>query len=300
MKRLLVLLLISMFIMTAGVPAQEPPPYYELDPKPYDPAVDVNMDMFMSHWKDSSPRKEFGSLILRDIFTKHQGEDPLKPHARGAVLNVLKQYAYGTLLAGSSTTPTILKGEQRVFYIISGEGEISAGGETADVYKYTAVLIPEGLEFTIKNTWDTPLTMIVIGEYVPKGFTPRKKMAVRYENEIPISGTTGHWVNINKILFRKNHGLATIIGISPVWLDPMTMAQPHASMGLGTDVLWVALEGDIYSLVGKTLRRLTPGSAYKNPSDGRVYHTNINVTDEPIKLLWVRSVSLEEFKGIMR
>lgn len=300
MKGLLVLSLLFIFFATVSAHAQEPPPYYELDPKPYNPEVDVNMDMFMSHWKESSPRKEFGSLIIRDIFTKHQGVDPLKPHARGAVLNVLNEYAYGTLLAGSSTTPTILEGEQRVFYIIGGEGEITAGDETAEIYKYTAVLVPEGLEFSIRNTWEEPLAMIIIGETVPEGFTPLKEMKVRYENEIPIGSTTGHWVNINKPLFGRNQGLATIIGISPVWLDPMTMAQPHASMGLGTDVLWVALEGDIYSLVGKKLRRLEPGSAYKNPSDGRVYHTNINVTEMPIKLLWVRSISLEEFKEMIQ
>ena len=272
------------------VPAQEQNQYYQLDPKPYDPSVDVNMDMFMSHWNESHPRYAYGSLVIRDIFTKNTSDDPLKPHARGAVLNVFTEYAYATLALRTSTTPSTLKGEQKIFYFIGGEGTISAGKKTADVYAYVGVLIPEGLEFTIVNTGAEPLTMILIGEPVPGGFKPRKDMLVRDENKLPITGTTGHWVNINKLLFNRDDGLATIVGISPVWLDPLTMAQPHASRGLGTDVLWIALEGDIYSLIGKKLRHLTPGTAYKNPSDGKVYHTNINVTDEQIKLLWVRSI----------
>ena len=31
--------------------------------------------------------------------------------------------------------------------------------------------------------------------------------------------------------------------------------------------------------------------AFDNPSDEKVYHANINVTDKQIKLLWVRSLA---------
>ena len=295
-KKTVVLVCFLVFSISLFAPAQEKGPYYELDPKPYDPSVDVNMDMFMSHWKESHPRYAYGSLVIRDIFTKNISKDPLKPHARGAVLNVLKEYAYGTLAPKTSTIPSTLKGEQKIFYFIGGEGTITAGGNTAGVYVYVAALIPEGLEFTIANTGTEPLNMILIGENIPEGFKSRKDMLVRDENALPITGTTGHWVNINKRLFNRDDGLATIIGVSPVWLDPLTMAQPHASLGLGTDVLWVALEGDIYTLLGKKLRHLTPGTAFKNPSDGKVYHANINVTDKPIKLLWVRSIAPEDMK----
>jgi len=296
-KRVLCTAAVLLAISVTGHAQQEQPPYYQLDPKPYDPAVDVDTDMFMADWHKSQPRAEHGSLIVRDIFTKHRGDDPLKPHAPGAVLNVLTEYAHATLAPQSSTTPSTLLGEQKVFYFIGGRGTVRAGGDTAPVHAYVAVLIPEGLEFTISNTGSDDLNMIVIGEPTYEGFEPLKSMVVRDENALPVSGTTGHWVNINKSLFGRNQGLAAIIGMSPVWLDPLTMAQPHASMGLGTDVLWVALEGDIYSLFGKKLYRLKPGMAYKNPSDGRVYHANINVTDKQIKMLWVRSVAPADFPG---
>ena len=84
--------------------------------------------------------------------------------------------------------------------------------------------------------------------------------------------------------------------MSPVWLDPVTMAQPHASRGLGSDVLWLALEGSIYTLFGKRLYHLRPGMAFKNPSDDKVYHSNINVNDTQIKLLWTRTIAPDKLR----
>ncbi|MBN1290711.1 MAG: cupin domain-containing protein [Candidatus Latescibacteria bacterium] len=296
--RKFVISFIIIYAFFTSVFAQDNSQYFQLDPKPYDPAVDVDTDMFISDWHNSLPRSEHGNLIVRDIFTRHKGDDPLKPVEPGAVLNVLTEYAYATLDASYSTTPSKLIGEQKIFYVLEGSGTVTAGMKTEKVFPNVTVLIPEGLEFTVKNTGDTQLTMLIIGEPTYEGFTPLIEMIVKDENKIPISSTTGHWININKILFRRGEGLATIIGISPVWLDPVTMAQPHASRGLGTDVLWYAIEGDIFTLFGKKLYHLKPGMAFKNPSDGKVYHANINVTDKQIKLLWVRTVSPEEFKKL--
>ena len=43
---------------------------------------------------------------------------------------------------------------------------------------------------------DTPLMMYIVVEPIPGDFKPRKTMLVRYENDLPISGSHGHWVNI--------------------------------------------------------------------------------------------------------
>ena len=292
---------IRMFVLavliTASTASAQTRDLTRLDPKPYDPKVDINMDMFMSHWKDSMPRHEHGGLIVRDVFTRNTTGDPLKPKTKGAILTHLTGYMHGTIYQHSSTTPSTLDGEQKIFYFIDGEGTITTGGETADVYRYTGVLIPEGLEFVIKNTTDKPLEMYIIVEPVPDNFKPRKTMLVRYENDLPFSSSHGHWVNITKPLFKKDDGLAIITGMSPVWLDPMTMAQAHASLPPQVDVLWMALEGKINTLLGKKLRRLSPGTAFANPGDGKVYHANINVTDGPIKLLWTRTVTPDSLRG---
>ncbi|MCK4827409.1 hypothetical protein KA005_67380, partial [bacterium] len=273
---------------------QEQDEFYALDGRPYDPEVDVNTDMFIDSWKFNRPRTEHGAIRVNDIFTQNTSADPLKPEKKGAVLNVFSEYAWGVLEPGLSTTKETLKGEQKIFYFTGGKGEITGGSETVQFNGYTGVLIPEGLSFQIRNIGTESLTMLIVGEKTYKGFTPRKDMLVVKEGEIPLSGSYSHWNNIGKSIFDGNSGMARLTGFSAVWLSPYTMAQLHASRGVGTDVLWLGLEGDIWSLLGKTLYQLERGTAFKNPSDGEVYHGNINTTEHNIKLLWTRSISPEQ------
>ena len=81
------------------------------------------------------------------------------------------------------------------------------------------------VEFSISNTGGTPLRMVVIAEPIYPGYTPLKEIVVRDENALPISNTTGHWVNINKTLFNRDSGLAVIIGMSPVWTHSAAMGM---------------------------------------------------------------------------
>jgi mannose-6-phosphate isomerase-like protein (cupin superfamily) len=273
--------------------AQAPAPYSQLDPAPYDPAKDVDMTLFLSHWKNSPPRQEHGSLVVRDLFTRHEG-DLLRPARPGAVLTQFSEFARAFLYPNSSTRPEALAGEQKVFYVESGRGKATAGGKTAELHPGVAVFIPAGLEFTLTNIHDETLKMYVIGERVPAGFQPRTAMMVRDESQIPIQNTTGHWVNIARPLFNNKDGFAVLSAMAVVYLDACTMAQPHASRPLGTDVLWIAVAGDIHTLLGKRLFKLEPGSAFKNPGDGKAYHANINTSEEQIKLIWTRAVA---YKG---
>src|ERR1700722_17933921 len=88
---------------------------YQSTPDP----MNRRIDMFISDWQGSLPRVEHGSLILRDILTK------------GAVLHYTNFFAYGRLAPGAWTTPSKLEGQQEIYYILGGEGEITAGGDTA-------------------------------------------------------------------------------------------------------------------------------------------------------------------------
>ncbi len=269
------------------------PGYGMLDGSPYDPAADPNPDMFISDWRESMPRSEFGTLVVRDIMTPCEG-DPLKPHARGAVLTVIKSLSHASLEPAVSTVPATLTGEQKIVYIDSGAGTMSAGGQTAELFTGVLVLVPEGLEFTIANTGDNPLTMYIITEPAPDGFKPRKDLLVKDCNRTPYNGTTGHWTHMSKQGIRGGEGLATLTGLCPVWFDPMTMGQPH-SHGVGVEEVWFALEGDITLLLGKHLRKLRAGDAYKIPPDGKTWHSNINVSEKPVKMFWfMRNVPTEE------
>ena len=70
---------------------------------------------------------------------------------------------------------------------------MTAGGQTADLFRNIAVLMPANLEFTVKNTGDQPLEMYVVNEPTPADFRPNANMLVRDENKIPISTTTSLW-----------------------------------------------------------------------------------------------------------
>lgn len=283
MRKATTLCLVFLAVMSTFVFAQAPD-YGQLDPKPYDPETEPNIDLFLSSWKESMPRHTHGSLVERDILTRCEG-DPLKPKTRGAVLTNLKRFSHGTLETGTTTTPTTLKDEQEIFYIYSGKGIVKSGGKTADLYSGIAVLVPPGVEFTIKSAGDKPLKMYILTEYIPEGFKPKKEIVVKDENVIPFSSSNVHWSHCYKGIMRKEDGLSTLRGLGPVWFLPMTMGQPH-SHGEGVEEIWFSLDGDITILLGKQIRKFPPGMAYKIPPNGKTPHSTINVTDEMIKVFW--------------
>lgn len=265
--------------------------YYSLGSNP---DANVDTDLFTNSWRYSEPRTEHAAIRVHDIFTENTAADPLKPEKDGAVLDVFSEYAWGILEPGLSSSKDTLVGEQKVFYFTAGQGEITGGGKTVPVDAYTAVLVPEGLRFQITNSGTETLTMLILGEKTYKGFTPRKDMLVVKEADVPFADEPKHWNYMTKPIFNKDSGMARLVHLTAAWLPPGTMSQLHATEGLGTDVLWLGLEGDTRSLLGQTLYRLEPGAAFKNPSDGYVYHGNINTTDDHIKLLAIRSIPLEQ------
>ena len=122
-RKMSVFLLFFLVLASICAFAQEKNIFTHLESRPYDPARDPNADLFISHWKESMPRRELGSLVVRDIFTPCKG-DPMRPHTKGAVLTKIKSLSYASLEALASTTPSELKGEQKIFYIENTEHSI--------------------------------------------------------------------------------------------------------------------------------------------------------------------------------
>lgn len=253
-----------------------------IDGTPYTPGVDPNIDMFMGNWKESMPHYTHGSLVERSILTKGNNVNPTN---KGAVLTRINRYSYASLAAHCSTQPTTLKREQEIFYIDAGTGSIHAGGQTADLYRGIAVLMPADLEFTISNTGNESLAMYLINEPVPESFTPRTTMLVKDENTLPISGSKWHWAHIGKPLFSTSDGLGTIESMATIAFDPMTIAHPHTYIA-GSEEVWTQISGSSVAWVGKQLRVQSPGTAYLVPADGKTTHANINNADEQVKMLY--------------
>jgi quercetin dioxygenase-like cupin family protein len=239
-------------------------------------ATGDRIDLYFGDWHGSASRLTHGSLLERDIFTRG---DPQNPPHKAAVLRFLNSYTYATLAPHASTKPTRLDGQQEIYFVESGRGTATAAGQTAELSRNIAILMPANLEFTIKNTGDQPLTMYLINEPTPASFRPNPNMLVRDENKLPITSSDGLWSHIVKTLFVTADGLGTLQSVLTVTLDPLTMGKPHPALGEdGNDIeeVWTALEGDSLAFVGNQLRRQTPGMALYHIPDNQTPHTNIN------------------------
>lgn len=245
------------------------------------------VDLFMGHWTNAKPKKLYGGFEVWDILTKLEGQ-PLRPNRKSAVLTDLNAVRYAILKPSSSTRPATLKSCQQIFYIVSGEGEISTKESLANLGEGVGVLMPEGVEYTMTNTGIEPLVMYIIEEPVKEGFVPKKDMIVRYEYDNNIS------TNINRggsrdWLFSPLDGLATIVSFNPVMFEPESLVPPHVHEP-GVEEVWIAVTGNMQIMVGSQQRMLVPGGAYKVPADGITPHANINVTETSKKLLWIMKV----------
>lgn len=256
-------------------------------------AHDRRIDMFISDWQGSLPRFEHGSLVLRDILTRG---DNYAPPEKGAALHYANFLAYGRLPRGAWTTPSQLVGQQEVYYILGGEGEITSKDQTAKLRKDIAVFMPEGVEFVMHSTGDQALTMYVINEPVPNEFHPRANMLVKDEavarrrtpaadDPYIVGGASGHWAHIVRELFSPADGLATIQSVITVAINPLTLGEPHPHRP-GQEEIWAAIEGSSLLMMGSELRLQRPGTAYMLPPDAVMTHSNINVGDQPVKFLY--------------
>ena len=247
-------------------------------------ATGDRIDLYFADWHSSTPRTTLGSLQVRDIFTPG---DPQNPQKKGAVLRYLNSHTYATLAPHATTKATRLDGQQEIYFVESGRGSATAGGETVDLYKNIAVLMPANLEFTLKNTGDEPLAMYVVNEPTPPGFRPNSNMLVRDENKLPITSTNGLWAHIVKTLFVTQDGLGTLQSVLTVTLDPLTIGKPHIVDHDDIEEVWTALGGTSLAFVSNQLRRQTPGMAFYHIPDNKTPHTNINQNeDAQVKFLY--------------
>ena len=90
-------------------------------------------------------------------------------------------------------------------------------------------------------------------------------------------------------MISQKNGMSQYSAFTEVKLDAMTIAQPH-SHDKGVEEVWIATDGNIELLIGKQLRKLPVGTAYRIPSTGKTAHANINTTDNMIKLIHMMKV----------
>ena len=245
-----------------------------LDPTPINPAVDPNIDLFINDWRNSQPRTIYGKLEVRDILTKLQGPDPQHPAKKGAVLVNITAISYATLAPSAIASGRMQTGERIVFYTTGGTGQITVNSKSYDVHKGTGFTLTPDFDFKLTNTGQTPLTFYVRTEPVPANAAPSQDLVVvqRFENDRRVGA---HWAHINN---GGPNGL-TLINIAP-----RTMPQPHSHP---QEECWIMVEGESILSLGKQILRMTPGQAYKIPPTGITAHSNLNLGDDPVEMIYL-------------
>jgi mannose-6-phosphate isomerase-like protein (cupin superfamily) len=259
-------IVVLIFMLANTASAQFP------DGDPYTPGKDPDINFYMAGWKDSVPRITHGALVEQYILTPG---NQLNPPQKGAVLEYIKHFSHTSLDSGKKTSPTKLTGEQEAFYVISGKGTLSGGGKSYSLTSGVAFLVPEGLEFEMKNDGIEPLTMYLVCEPTIPGFKPRKDLYVTSEMDVPFNSFVGHWSYQEKDLLLSNNGFCVLHAVITLTLNPMTIGHPHAHVK-GCEEVWTTVSGDNIAWIGKQLFDQPPGTAYMIPPDGKTNHSNIN------------------------
>ena len=231
------------------------------------------LDPYFVDWHSAPVNTVEGPLQEQDVLTRG---DALHPSAPGAVLRFASAYKHAVLPPHATTSAIKLKGQQQVYFVVSGEGKATAGSQAIPLSPNIAVLVPEGLEFTLSNTGAEPLEMYLIQELTSAGFHPNTSMLVRDENTLPFVTTDLQWSYMVKKVFAASDGLATLSEVSTVSLNPLTISRPKSTESPDTEAAWTALRGKGIAFVSNDLRRMSPGMTYAEVPDGQTPLSMVN------------------------
>ena len=245
-----------------------------LDPSPVDPANDPDVPMFIGDYRDAPERIAYGRLVFRDMLTQLTTEEPLRPDSRGAVLQYMKAISHASLAPGASASGRAPAGDRQVFYTAAGNGTLTVNGQSHEIADGTGFTLTADFEFTLTNTGQEPLEFYVRWETLPDNFALTGDVTLynRFDNDRAIGA---HWVHI------CNGGPN---GFNLCTIAPRTMPHPHSHPG---EEVWIAVRGETVLTLGKHMARMVPGQAYRIPPTGLTAHSNINLGDEPVQMLFV-------------
>ena len=245
-----------------------------LDPSPVDAATDPNIDMFVNDYRNSKPHMQYGSLAVRDILTKLEGPDPTHPTKRGAILTTISSVSYATLAPGATISGRGPKDDVQIFFAVAGEGKITVNSKSYDLKDGVGFTLTPDFDFKMSSTGKEPLAFYVREQPVPPNYKASPDIVVvnRWELDRRIGA---HWVHT------CNGGPS---GMTLCTIPPHTMPQPHSHPN---EEAWIMVKGETLLSLGKDLRKMEPGQAYRIPPTGVTAHSNLNMSDEPVEMIYM-------------
>ncbi|MEI6486819.1 MAG: cupin domain-containing protein [Sphingomonadales bacterium] len=259
------------------------PDFAQLENAPIDPAGAPDIDLFMGSWQDAYPRIAHGNLYMRDMLTALTGTDPVKPIRKGAVLTAATAVSYAMLEPGATAHPAEgdAKDVQETFVVNSGTGTLTVDGKTLALAKGQAFILSPGRDFRLTATGSDYLTFHVVAEKAGAA-APASVTLIDHQGERTVASD---WNNQRRPVVTAADGLQRLGSISAVTLKPMAIARPY-SVAAGGEEIWIALD-DADALIGKQLRHLKAGTAWKAPPTGITAGANINLGSTPARFLHI-------------
>ena len=239
------------------------------------------IDRYIADWRDTEQRTLYG-LTVHDILTSLEGT-ARQPRRTGAVLTDLIAVRRAILPAGGGTGSTVTRESQRIYYVLNGSGTVESGSGTHRIREGSGILVPAGVSVTLTAT--EALELFLIEEPPHREGNGRSDIVVRSEHDNPIS-TNMERTGSSDWLFSAEDGLSVLAGINPIIFEPRSGVPVHVHPP-GVEEVWIALWDGLTIIMGDRKRPFHPGIAYKAVADGATPHTNVNLSDEPGKLLWI-------------
>lgn len=245
-----------------------------LDPSPVNPAKDPDVTLFIGDYRDAPKRLAYRGLLFQDMLTQLTSEEPLQPDSKGAVLQYMKAISHASLAPGAIATGRAPAGDRQVFYTAAGAGVLTVNGRAHKIAEGTGFTLTADFDFTLTNTGKAPLEFYVRWEALPDNYILSGDVTLvdRFQNDRQVGA---HWVHI------CNGGPN---GFNLCTIAPRTMPHPHSHPG---EEVWIAVKGETVLTLGKYMARMLPGQAYRIPPTGLTAHSNINLGDEPVQMLFV-------------
>src|SRR6516225_1782921 len=181
MNRIIGLLIVAICFVAGSSNAQRPARGSQpqstsredaLDPTPVDPSVDPNVDMFINDYRNVKPHTVYGSLAFRDILTKLDAPDPVRPSRKGAVLTAITAISYATLAPGATASGRASQGSEQIFFATAGEGKITVNSKPYDVKDGVGFTLTPDFDFKLTSTGKEPLAFYVRTETLPENYKP--------------------------------------------------------------------------------------------------------------------------------
>ena len=123
------------------------------------------MSMTVTNWRDVSPTIVHGYGIDYKLLKGQESFDPAIPNY---CMEGMYYVAYAMLQEGKAYEAHAHGDHEEVYYVISGQGQMTVNGETREIRDGDAVFIPAGDTHSIANTGKDFLVFLAFSAQLPE------------------------------------------------------------------------------------------------------------------------------------